>query len=76
MRWMVHVRFLVNNHVSPHLLEDVIATLLEEYGIFGSYIDTPISNRWLLYALCTCLARLPLGSCSLTTYSYSYNHMH
>jgi len=73
MRWMVHVRFLVNDHASPHLIEDVIANLLEEDGIFGSNIDTPYSNRWLLDALCTCLSRLPLGSCSLTT--YSYNHM-
>ena len=41
---------------SPHFLEDMMATLLEEDGVSKSYVK--ISNKWLLSTSCVLLSPL------------------
>jgi len=42
--------------LSPQLLEDIMTTLLEEDGIFGSYVDA----CYLKQVVGVCIALLPL----------------
>ena len=81
----------VTGLLSPHLLEDMLATLLEEDGIFGSYVDAFCLQR-VLFAIdhighvqCTLWVWLVLhplfgtcsllGACVLTSYMYSHKCM-